>query len=98
MVHPCRSEKDTGGNPTYKMHACGSRNSKQTLCGLANPIDIDVVAGYRFLCSTCFPPRREKAWTPDDENTGDMIEGEEREHQPEPSAELSDSPDLSPPL
>ena len=82
MVHPCRSGEDTGGNPTYKMHACSSENSKTTLCGLPNVKDVNVVAGYRFLCPTCFPSRREMAWTPEVPNTGDPIGGEGREHQP----------------
>ncbi len=77
MVRPCRSKADTGGNPTFKMHACDSEQSTTTLCGL-EVVDVDVVAGYTSLCRTCFPPKREKAWTPDFENAGDEIVGEGR--------------------
>ncbi len=83
MVHPCRSGSDTGGNPTYKMHACSSENSKSTLCGLPFVKDVNVVAGFQFLCPTCFPATRETPWTESVENTGDAISGTGRDHQPD---------------
>lgn len=52
MPHPCRT-----GNPGTTMHACISRQSTRTLCGL--PVDvesIEVLAGYEALCAQCFPP------------------------------------------
>ena len=82
MPHPCRSRADTGGNPSFKMHACGSEDSMETLCGLPEVADVNVLAGYSSLCRTCFPPRREPAWTgsgPDEGNPGDNITGEGRE-------------------
>jgi hypothetical protein len=79
MPHPCRSAADTGGNPTFKMHACYSEHSTETLCGLPDVVDVNVLAGYSFLCRTCFPPRRELPWTDENNNAGDRIEGEGRE-------------------
>jgi hypothetical protein len=75
MVHPCRSRADSGGNPSVKMHACSSEHSTVTLCGLTDVGDVDVVAGYTSLCRTCFPRLREVAWTPQNDNAGDGIEG-----------------------
>lgn len=74
MVHPCKSSGDTGGNPTFKMHACSSEKSTSTLCGLPTG-EVNVVAGYTSLCRTCFPPAREVAWTAENDNPGDRIEG-----------------------
>jgi hypothetical protein len=78
MVHPCRARVDTGGNPSFKMHACSSVQSTVTLCGLggsAESLEVDVVAGFTSLCKTCFPPTREVAWTGENDNAGDRIEG-----------------------
>jgi hypothetical protein len=75
MVHPCRASSDTGGNPSFKMHACSSKDSKVTLCGLEMPLEVDVLAGYTSVCRTCFPPTREEAWTAENENPGDPIGG-----------------------
>jgi len=64
MVHPCKA-----GNPGTTMHACGTEDSKTTLCGL--PVDlqgIGVVAGYTKVCRQCFPK------DPGD-GEGDYIEG-----------------------
>ena len=80
MVHPCRSGKDTGGNPKYKMHACAFEDSKETICGLPNVIEVNVVAGYTSLCTTCFPRAREDAWTKEGGgNPGDAIAGRTEE-------------------
>jgi hypothetical protein len=78
MVHPCRASADTGGNPSFKMHACSSEESEVTLCGLRTPLEVDVLAGYASMCRTCFPPKREEAWTAENNNSGDPIEGEGR--------------------
>lgn len=76
MVHPCRSGVDTGGNPKYKMHACASEDSTVTVCGLPQVIEVNVLAGYTSLCTTCFPRSREKAWTKDGGgDAGDAITG-----------------------
>jgi hypothetical protein len=74
----CRSVRDTGGNPIFKMHACDSDDPTVTLCGLDQVTDVGVLAGYNFMCRTCFPPSREKAWTPENGNSGDEIVGEGR--------------------
>lgn len=51
MVHPCRVD-----NPGTTLHACGTENSKTTLCGLdVEPQGINVVAGYKWVCRQCFP-------------------------------------------
>ena len=83
-VHPCRSGKDTGGNPPpgatgaaaaprFKKHACDSEHAEMTLCGLDDVLDIGVVAGYKSECKTCYPRERELAWTPEQGNPGDLI-------------------------
>jgi hypothetical protein len=83
-VHPCRSGKDTGGNPPpyataaaaapkFKMHACDSEHAEVTLCGLGDVLDVGVVAGYTSLCKTCFPRLREEAWTAEHGDPGDPI-------------------------
>ncbi len=75
MVHPCRSAADTGGNPRYKMHACDSENSKYTVCGLEQVIEVNVLAGFTSVCRTCFPRLREPAWDKDGNGEqGDRIE------------------------
>jgi len=80
MPHPCRTRDDTGGNPKYKMHACDSVDSAQTLCGLSTVVDVDVLAGYTSLCRTCFPRSREEAWTKENGgNPGDAIDGRQEE-------------------
>jgi hypothetical protein len=79
MTRPCVSPDDTGGNPMFKMHACATDMSRSTLCGLpVDPDSVGVVAGYATMCRTCFPPRRETAWTRESDNPGDSIQGEGR--------------------
>ena len=84
MPHPCRSGEDTGGNPLpsasgaaaaprFKKHACVSKQATHTLCGLGDVRDVDVVAGYKSQCTTCYPRERELAWTPAQGNPGDLI-------------------------
>ena len=75
MVHPCRSLADTGGNPKYKMHACATTDSTQTVCGLPQVIDVNVLAGYTSLCRTCFAQRRETPWTNTTGDQGDVVSG-----------------------
>jgi len=56
MTHPCKA-----GNPGTTMHACGTANSRETLCGLPVELDwIDVLVGYTAVCSQCFPPEEDR--------------------------------------
>ena len=63
MAHPCRTTLDTAGNPRYKIHACDSKDSSVTTCGLERVIDVDVVGGWTSLCRTCYPRVRPAALT-----------------------------------
>ena len=66
MVHPCRT-----GNPGTVLHACSSLSATKTLCGLSiNQSEINATAGFKSVCSVCFPSEMPK---PDE--TGQPIQG-----------------------
>jgi hypothetical protein len=58
MVHPCRVEGDTAGNPGYTMHAVID-GARRTICGAM--VDLDTVGerhGFGYVCRDCFPLER----------------------------------------